>query len=52
VPRAGRDQLKSLVVVISADFAFRHVAPLLTANQRGSSLAQRLPLFPKIVRFS
>jgi hypothetical protein len=42
VPRAGGDQLKSLIVLISANFAFRHVAPL---SSRGSSLAQVLPRF-------
>ena len=35
VPRAGRYQLKSLVVFISANFAFRHVGLLLGDDHAG-----------------
>jgi hypothetical protein len=33
VVRSSRNQLESLVVFITADFAFRHVAPPLRANR-------------------
>ena len=34
VPRSRGDQLESLIVVITADFAFRHFAPHLNGIER------------------